>query len=1044
MSKNPYFAHLPTWRNRQDLAYAIDSLPTILETLTASSPLLATYSYPSTTPSSTRSTSPSSSASGSLSSSQSSSYSSSSSSSASSSSTTITASPMSPSSTSYSSPSSSNTSSYVPSSSTSATGSSSPAKSKASAFKERFVLDLAKECHRSLTKSPSPPPVTSTAAITTSNNVSTATNTPTRRVSGSVQHQQQNQQQHQDQNNRNVVASSYYPLQFSTRARAMAYLIEILQSLQKEHCGCDLVKGCYCGQDGIEDHEGKSPCYVCGEWYPDRRDSIRNVGGGSEGDMDSTRRQGKSWHEQGSLRHHVAEAKVKKWLDSVWKPPLAPATTPEQDNVRQFGLRSQEDLRQCFDHPHYQQQHHQYQQQQQQQQQHSARMESGRPWSVHDIEIEARAKSRSRNNSASSNSSMSFAASPSAYYPPTTSSYAAPSPQQDLSGSAYGYGSGSGQWHFTTSPATHSAGSSYASPSSKSIQATPPSQRAGSLFWAPPPPPPLPVTDSYAVQSFDVDNHGYQARVRTMSCTDAPPPTGNASLYLGTPISSLRSSTPPVMRSNNYHTNHVNSTGNNNSSSNGIDKHGRSKPVRASTTNSTFSIPQEILDPNYRSPTFRIKSWSPSSSSSTGNDSSSSASPASSAFPPIASRLSFLKESSPSSAGGNQPQKKQTLDGWTAAAEEKIKSKSSSSSPSELSSSAQESVLKSSKMNQSDQEDCCIAASPPPEASGQQGNTREDPTSPTSASSSGSPVAAEGLGAGAGVGGVRAFEGEEVKKSAPFQFNFTSTRFRAAVQAKASMDSLKSAAVAQTRVGSERGGGGVQSESVQKSTAVLDEGVLHVQSRSMTATADNNNIKSVSDGGRHKNRVKAIVGTTISIPVDVVIITEETVLRETDEDLEELVDVTVSIASSKTPTPTGPSSPSRSTNTLLSIQKSAPMSPPIFLSNGGSGSASALASVKSTHSHHHHLTVTTSSPSSSSTASTSASASSSALHCSQDPRSPNKSSCGDIQRARSWVSLQKWMQTMTVTATTTITATTTTLPSQSGSMLHVDTASSSS
>ncbi|KAG0374126.1 hypothetical protein BGX24_010803 [Mortierella sp. AD032] len=792
----------------------------------------------------------------------------------------------------------------------------------------------------------------------------------------------------------------------------MAYLIEILQSLQKEHCGCDLVKGCYCGQDGIEDHEGKSPCYVCGEWYPDRRDSILNV---------------------------------KKWLDSVWKPPLAPATTPEQDNVRQFGLRSQEDLRQCFDHPHYQQQHHQYQQQQQQ---HSARMESGRPWSVHDIEIEARAKSRSRNNSASSNSSMSFAASPSAYYPPTTSSYAAPSPRQDLSGSAYGYGSGSGQWHFTTSPATHSAGSSYASPSSKSIQATPPSQRAGSLFWAPPPPPPLPATDSYAAQSFDVDNHGYQARVRTMSCTEAPPPTGNTSLYLGTPISSLRSSTPPVMRSNNYHTNHVNNTGNNSSSCNGIDKHGRSKPVRASTTNSTFSIPQEILDPNYRSPTFRIKSWSPSSSSSTGNDSSSSASPASSAFPPIASRLSFLKESSPSSAGGNQPQKKQTLDGWTAAAEEKTKSKSSSSSPSELSSSAQESVLKSSKMNQSEQEDCCIAASPPPEASGQQGNTREDPTSPTSASSSGSPVAAEGLGAGAGVRGVRAFEGEEVKMSAPFQFNFTSTRFRAAVQAKASMDSLKSAAVAQTRVGSERGGGGgVQSESVQKSAAVIDERVLHVQSRSMTATADNNNIKSVSDGGRHKNRVKAIVGTTISVPVDVVIITEETVLRETDEDLEELVDVTVSIASSKTPTSTGPSSPSRSTNTLLSIQKSAPMSPPMFLSNGGSGSASALASVKSTHSHHHRLTVTTSSPSSSSTASTSASASSSALHCTQDPRSPNKSSCGDIQRARSWVSLQKWMQTMTVTATTTTTttATTTTLPSQSGSMLlHVDTSSSSS
>ncbi|KAF9295955.1 hypothetical protein BGZ74_010533 [Mortierella antarctica] len=35
------------------------------------------------------------------------------------------------------------------------------------------------------------------------------------------------------------------------------------------------------------------------------------------------------------------------------------------------------------------------------------------------------------------------------------------------------------------------------------------------------------------------------------------------------------------------------------------------KPTRASTTSACLAIPQEILDPNYRSPTFRIKSWTP-------------------------------------------------------------------------------------------------------------------------------------------------------------------------------------------------------------------------------------------------------------------------------------------------------------------------------------------------------------------------------------------------------------------------------------------------
>ncbi|KAF9910839.1 hypothetical protein EC991_005302 [Linnemannia zychae] len=843
MSKNPYFAHLPTWRNRQDLAYAIDSLPTILETLTASSPLLATYSYPSTTSSRASSSHSHSSASGSTSSSPCSPY--------------------------------------------------------------------------------------SSAATTTSS------------------------------------ATSYYPLQFSTRARAMAYLIEILQSLQKEHCGCDLVKGCYCGQDGIEDHEGKSPCYVCGEWYPDRRE--RTGGVGPEGDIDSTRRQqGKSWHEQGSLRHHVAEAKVKKWLDAVWKPPLTPATTPEQENVRQFGLRSHEDLRQCFDHPHYQHP--------QQQQQQSVRMEPGRPWSVYDIEIEARSKSRSRNNSASSNHSMSFVTSPSTYYPSatTTSSYpSAASPQQDLSGSAYKYGSSSGQWNFSASPAAAASPSS-PSPSSKSVQATPPSKRAGKLFWAPP-------SEAYGFSSLHADSQGYsQARIRTMSCSDAPSPSGNPELHFGSPVLSMRSSTPPVMRSSSYHTA---GNGSNNNSSSSIDRSARSKPVRASTTNSTFSIPQEILDPNYRSPTFRIKSWSPAPSSS-----SSGASP-SSAFSPVASRLSMSNNSSPS--GDSQDGKKQTLDGWASSAEGvRAEKKPLLSTPLSIPN-AQESVLRSSKMDRSDQEDCCMALSPPPEVSGQQGNTREDPTSPVSISSL-SPTSR-----GSGVG---ASEGEEVKKSAPFQFNFTSTRFRAAVQAKASMDSLKSATAVQARVSS----GGVQFDSVQKSAAVHDEEILQVQQSKPTTTTVTNN-----DSRKEDQQVKiktTTSGATMPAPVAVVIVTEEIVMREPDANLQDpapsLAPVS-SFVSSKSTTSVRPASSSRSIN---SIQKSAPLSPPTPLVTSRSASFPS---------------------SSSSSASTSAAAaaltSTSTSNCSPGPKSPNKNHCtsngtGDVQRATSWSSLQKLMQTMTVTA----------------------------
>ncbi|KAF9137185.1 hypothetical protein BGX30_010477, partial [Mortierella sp. GBA39] len=808
---------------------------------------------------------------------------------------------------------------------------------------------------------------------------------------------------HQDQINK-TGPSPYYPLQFSTRARAMAYLIEILQSLQKEPCGCDLVKGCYCGQDGIEDHEGKSPCYVCGEWYLDRRESSHSGGeggGGYECDVDGTRggrggsaqRQGKAWHEQGSLRHHVAEAKVKKWLDSVWKPPLAPATTPEQENVRQFGLRSQEDLRQCFDHPQLQHQN-QQRQQQQQQQQYQVRMEPGRPWSVHDIEIEARAKSRSRNNSASSTNSLSFVSSPSSTtysYPPTTSaspsystsSYSSVSPQQDLSGSAYGYASGSGSWHFNTSSA------SLSSPS-KPIQATPPSQRTGPLFWAPQPA----LIESRGFSSFGFDSQqqqGCQARVRTMSCSDAPLPSGSKPPSCSP--APLRSSTTPVMRSHNMRTSHINSINSTNNSSN--DSY-RYKPVRASTTNSTFAIPQEILDPNYKSPTFRIKSWNPASSASSTNHST-----AASSFSPIASRLSFARESS--SADPQQEMKKQTLDRWTSAPAQPTTVAAPPPSSS-LSSPAQESVHKSSKIDRSNQEDPLALSSP--DAGGQQGNTREDlssiskafptPTAfPTPPAETGARLEAE----------------MEVKKNAPFQLNFTSSRFRAAVQAKASLDNHKSA----------------RRESVQKSAAFPnDDAEEEEEIRAIPRPIPQLAASEDNVGDRKKANISV---------VDVVIVTEQVVLRDSDKAAagrkEHLEPTTTDIIAQFKTTSTQPV-----TSRTLSIQKSAPLSPPTLPT-----STNASASVK---------TSSSSSSAASTSTSTSASASSSTSQlCFREPKSPKKETgknASDVHQTTSWSSLQKLMGTVTVSATAagppSPAVAAKPVLGQSSSMLHVDAFSS--
>ncbi|KAF9080895.1 hypothetical protein BGX23_001544, partial [Mortierella sp. AD031] len=758
----------------------------------------------------------------------------------------------------------------------------------------------------------------------------------------------QYQDHHQTNNNKNTTTtgSLYYPLQFSTRARAMAYLIEILQSLQKEPCGCDLVKGCYCGQDGIEDHEGKSPCYICGEWYQDRRDSNR-AGGGYEG--------GKAWHEQGSLRHHVAEAKVKKWLDSVWKPPLTPATTPEQETVRQFGFQSQEDLRQCHDHQvqahrgqdahRHNHQHQSYYQQQHQYQQHYynhnsqppqysfARMEPGRPWSIHDIEIEARAKT----------------------------SYTSASPHQDLSGSAaYGYASSSGSWHFTTSPA-----------SSKPVQGTPPTQRGGPFLWTAPP------VDPSGGSSFGGVDYGYQARVRTMSCSDAPPSGSTTSVPTS---SSYRSSTPSVMRSNSVDTSHIGGMGAGGSSR----SIGRSKPARASTANSTFAIPQEILDPNYRSPTFRIKSWKPASSLTNNSNSSASSSSSSPSFTPASSRLSL---SSVGSGSGEDRQKteKQTLDGWTAAA------------PAAALSSGQESVSKSTRIDRSDQEDCMEVLF---DAGGQQGNTREVASTATTAIAP-APSSKE---AGGAIGesttaAVALSTDNEIKESAPFQFNFTSSRFRAAVQAAASKDksSLQS----------------TKPVDVQKSAAYPEEvrSLSTLPPATVTADKDHHHL-------------------TIRTPaLDVVIVTEmidvtdsdktgdkehhDTISRSTT--VSEVEPTTTTTAAITTALPCKTASISRSMN-AMKIQKSAPMSPLTLL--GGPTSAT-----------HHSSSLVPLSPSSS----LSSSSHVTSTLGSPDPKSRNKNhGSGDYCRATSWSSLQKMIQTTTDLSQA----------SGSGSMLHVDASSS--
>ncbi|KAF8933834.1 hypothetical protein EDD21DRAFT_363823 [Dissophora ornata] len=200
MSRNPYFSHLPTWRNRQDLAHALDSLPHILTSFTSSFSSL--HSSP------------------------------------------------------YSSASHSRSCSSISSTSTS-------------------------------------------SSI----------------VSDNSQHHQQQRLRYQRRLVERHLSSNYNGhniLLFSTRAQAMGFLIDILRSLQEEPCKCDLVQGCFCSPEGVEDHSGMAPCYVCGEWYAEQ------VYCRDEETMEVYQVDGRRWHEQGaSLRHHVAEASVREWLDQV-------------------------------------------------------------------------------------------------------------------------------------------------------------------------------------------------------------------------------------------------------------------------------------------------------------------------------------------------------------------------------------------------------------------------------------------------------------------------------------------------------------------------------------------------------------------------------------------------------------------------------------------------------------------------------------------------------------------------------------------------------
>lgn len=247
MSRNPYFAHLPTRHNRQDLVFALDSLPRLL-TSTSSSPSSNDTQSPYPSP------------------------------------------PGSP-----CSPYATFTGSYYPSwssmstSSTSSSSSTSSCSSISSFYQQQYQQRL---IQRHIRRSYS----------CSSNKMST--------------------------------------LQFSTRAQAMGFLINLLQSFQQEPCECDLVQGCFCSPEGVEDHSGLAPCYVCGEWYAEEV-----YCSGDEGDSSSYRKvDGRSWHERGgaSLRHQVAETRVRQWLDLVVVPVASAASWSSSPNYYQQQQQDQQ------------------------------------------------------------------------------------------------------------------------------------------------------------------------------------------------------------------------------------------------------------------------------------------------------------------------------------------------------------------------------------------------------------------------------------------------------------------------------------------------------------------------------------------------------------------------------------------------------------------------------------------------------------------------------------------------------------------------------
>ncbi|KAF9430521.1 hypothetical protein BGZ94_006316 [Podila epigama] len=676
MSKNPYFAHLPTWRNRQDLAYALDNLPRVLEIMTASSPLLATYTCPS--PSSASAFAPTS-LSTSLSSSSSSSSTTTTSSSSTSSSLRRSPSPpglpptaFSPSTSSASLPSSTTGPEGSSASSTQSSSHHTPAGGRSSPyFKERFMLDVTKElqdqslnmnCGRQEQREAESPTsserrrrdsgasVSSFTSKTVTSTASSHHEKSQRAYHPQQQQQQQQQQQYpsyhpQNTNNHlktnhrassgNMSGNQNYPLQFSTKAKAMAYLIEVLQWLQKEPCGCDLTKGCACGQDGYEDHIDKSPCYVCGEWYPDRKEyqdstpTATQVNQGQHGQQQQQQQQsqyqnqyqhqqqqrsaqpprqnGRAWHEQGSLRHHVAESRVKKWLELVWRPPLTPATSPEQENVQQFcrttatvvssptslsypsTIPSPTRPFTATENPNHRPGMSAYpspsafspppsRTPSPQQQSRADRRswpqlyddsesirhphQQSTIWTFHDIEMEARRKSRSRQNSVQQQQQQQQQQH---HYLPGRPL----SPSVPFAPSSFSNGNES------------TTGFVYASAS------PPPMMDTHAHHYHPHPHSPSHPPPQQQQQQPELVARS--ARIRAQTYTDSPTPTYSVSPHeyetMDPSSSSSTAFSPSRQRSK--------------------------KPTRASTTSACFVIPQEILDPSYRSPTLRIKSWTP-------------------------------------------------------------------------------------------------------------------------------------------------------------------------------------------------------------------------------------------------------------------------------------------------------------------------------------------------------------------------------------------------------------------------------------------------